>query len=48
MLVNFKKWWQTTTKVEKSALLTLAGFMAAILLFNFGVILGRTLFSIAG
>jgi hypothetical protein len=44
MLLNFKKWWATTTNTEKSALLTLSGIMAAILLFNLGIIIGRTVF----
>jgi len=48
MLVNFKAWWATTTNTEKSALLTLSGIMAAILIFNIGIVIGRTLFSIAG
>lgn len=48
MLVNFQAWWATTTSVEKSALLTLAGIMTAILLFNLGIVIGRIVFSIAG
>lgn len=47
MFVSFKAWWAATTSVEKSALLTFTGIMAAILLFNLGIVIGRTFISIA-
>ncbi|WP_445768350.1 hypothetical protein [Rheinheimera sp.] len=43
MINEFKNWWNSVPKAQKTGLLVLAIFVAAVLVMSFGVTIGSSL-----
>lgn len=43
MINEFKTWWSSVPKAQKTGLIVLAAFIAAVLIMSFGVTIGSSL-----
>lgn len=43
MINEFKKWWGSVPKAQKTGLIVLAAFIAAALIMSFGIIIGSSI-----
>ncbi len=43
MINEIKNWWNSVPKAQKTGLIVLAAFVAAVLIMSFGVIIGSSL-----
>jgi flagellar biosynthesis/type III secretory pathway M-ring protein FliF/YscJ len=43
MINEFKTWWNSVPKIQKTGLIVLAAFVTAVLLMSFGVTIGSSL-----
>jgi hypothetical protein len=43
MISEFKNWWNTVPKAQKTGLIVLAAIVAAVLIMAFGVTIGSSL-----
>lgn len=43
MIDEFKTWWSSIPKAQKTGLIVLAVFVAAVLIISFGVMIGSSL-----
>ncbi|WP_156411314.1 MULTISPECIES: hypothetical protein [Alishewanella] len=43
MINEIKNWWNSVPKAQKTGLIVLAAFIAAVVIMSFGVIIGSSL-----